>query len=49
MINEEDGAPTNSAGTGETVAGLDNNPPGKLAAKKKKRMSFRQFAMEKPK
>lgn len=45
----EEEAPTNSAGTGASVAGLDNNPPGILAAdKKKKRVkSFKMFAREK--
>lgn len=37
--------PTNSAASGSSVAGLDNNPPGKLAAEKKKRNleTFNQF------
>jgi hypothetical protein len=40
-FNED--APTNSAGGGEAVAGLDNNPPGVIAAQKKKRKTFVQF------
>ena len=45
-VKEE--APTNSAGTGSTIAGLDNNPPGLLAADKKKKIkSFKIFAREK--
>lgn len=44
MKTYKEEAPTNSAGTGATVAGLDNNPPGKLAADKKKKVkSFKAF------
>lgn len=43
-LSEE--APTNIAGDGSAHAGLDNNPPGVIAADKKKRKlkSFKLFA-----
>lgn len=51
MNDLEEEAPTNNAGTGAAVAGLDNNPPGILAAdkKKKKIQSFKMFARGKAK